>query len=521
MPVGMYICILICFFVIAVVAIKRNVNYGKLLRMAVSACFVIVCTMFLYAPNIMADIGGGLYHADAYCNSIINVLYGAPYDKFNTSIYGHYGLFYFLPVSVLRLFGVNRWIAITASIALFGLITFSCEMWIFNKLIKNDAIFILAVLANAVVNTQIYPGVYYQVMPHRILFPVLILTYILKMQIDQKELSLPLWILSTLAIIWNLETGLVCLLVVSLYCMYSRCKKQQKISFIKWFLILAEMLASIAAAYILVNIYNCACGGSWNFVSTFIYPIASAEYHVEDLWLPLGTPFLGYYIVVILFAGIICYYSVAVCSLSADDKTVFIVLTAVMGLGVFTYFMNRAASTNAAIAGFEVTLALSVLLDNHMPLLNMLDYKRIHSNHSLSIYLIGLIIMVSMNISTLGSVGNRISSYYSTVFKSQVMYEAVQELRSVLPEDDSDIAYISMPIISSILERDPKIYAIDFPDMNPQGIEYITESLTEYRYFCVAYLYDTETPWIEYIQDLNYIEIWSNGRYYLYEKVSK
>ena len=106
-------------------------------------------------------------------------------------------------------------------------------------------------------------------------------------------------------------------------------------------------------------------------------------------------------------------------------------------------------------------------------------------------------------------------------YTEQDVYEAVQELRSVLPEDDSSTAYIAMPVVSAILERDPKIYAIDFPDMNHQGLEYIIESLTEYRYFFYANASMYETPWAEYLHDLNYTEIWRSGNYYLYEKVSE
>lgn len=516
-PIGVYMCMLFSAFIIVIIMVKNDATHSILLRVLVGANYIIVATILLYAPNIMADPFGTIAHADAYCNSIINVLHGMPYDIYRTSIYGHYGLFYFLPVSILRSFGMNQWIAITASIAMFGLITFASQIWVFNKLIKSDTLYILAVLANAMVNIQLYTGEYYQVLPHRVLFPSIVLACILKKQYTegkkQKIMQLLLWILSSLAILWNVECGVICLFVVFLEFIYSKCKNKQKIDFIIICAGIVNAFISIAAAYICVNIYNYISGGIWNSIKTFIYPIASDEYHIEDLWLPLASPFMGHYIVIILFVGILCYHISDILLLTANNKVIFLILTSLMGLGVFTYYMNRVVITNMSIVGFEFVLAMVLLLDWHLPLLKTLREIYIGLQYRSLIYLLGLFIISSMSIATIGSFGRRISDYYNSVYQIDRMHEAVQIFNDVLPEDDSTTAYVGhdLSVITAILDRDSKIYAIDFYDMNPQGIEHIKEELAkkQYEFILTNIVRDDIHMLGEYIIGLNYEEIWT------------
>ena len=45
--------------------------------------------------------GADRLHMNAYFNSIYNVLHGSPYTEYTTSIYGHYGILYKLPMKLL------------------------------------------------------------------------------------------------------------------------------------------------------------------------------------------------------------------------------------------------------------------------------------------------------------------------------------------------------------------------------------------------------------------------------------
>lgn len=54
-----------------------------------------------YTPEVFLRNEPDRLHMDAYFNSIYNVLHGSPYTEYTTSIYGHYGILYKLPMKIL------------------------------------------------------------------------------------------------------------------------------------------------------------------------------------------------------------------------------------------------------------------------------------------------------------------------------------------------------------------------------------------------------------------------------------
>lgn len=266
MPLLLYVIILVAAFFFVLAIIRKKTDTSLILRIAIGVMFVVIETFFLYAPAIFNDSLGGTFHATAYVNSIVNVLHKTPYEYWTTSIYGHYGLFYFIPIKLLQLLGINQWIAITTSIAFFGGICFMAETLLIHKLIKNDSFYVLTVVANALINTQIYRGIYWQVNPHRLLFPALILLlsyyyYETDNKNKEKKYLIFLWIISSLSIVWNFECGIICVLVCFLVCIYKQCVKANKIELG----IIVKNIGIVVlvgfVAFLIVNIYNKFCGG--------------------------------------------------------------------------------------------------------------------------------------------------------------------------------------------------------------------------------------------------------------------
>ena len=54
-----------------------------------------------YTPAVFLRDEADRLHMDAYFNSIYNVLHGNAYSTYTTSIYGHYGIFYKLPLKIM------------------------------------------------------------------------------------------------------------------------------------------------------------------------------------------------------------------------------------------------------------------------------------------------------------------------------------------------------------------------------------------------------------------------------------
>lgn len=84
-----------------------------------------------YNPNI---INADTYDADAYLTSIFNVYYNVPYSIETTGIYGHYGIFFKIPMMI---FGGDI-ITISVMIAIIAAITMAAFSYSVNSLIRNN-----------------------------------------------------------------------------------------------------------------------------------------------------------------------------------------------------------------------------------------------------------------------------------------------------------------------------------------------------------------------------------------------
>lgn len=120
-----------------------------------------------YTPNVFGryDVADTA-HGHAYFNSIYNVYHGCAYTETTTSIYGHYGLFYKIPMKIL---GGNftDFILLTACI---GALCFLCSFLALHLMAKNSLIRILGCLAMTFPVLSMRGGYYWQLWPHRILF---------------------------------------------------------------------------------------------------------------------------------------------------------------------------------------------------------------------------------------------------------------------------------------------------------------------------------------------------------------
>ena len=117
---------LLLTFIFLIYIVLKNVSLNSRKKILLIYVMAILMSILLFTPNPFLDGFGGIYHIHAYENSIYNVLQGQPYYLENTSIYGHYGLFFYLPVKLLNIFGVDIVVAINITVVLAGTISFIC-----------------------------------------------------------------------------------------------------------------------------------------------------------------------------------------------------------------------------------------------------------------------------------------------------------------------------------------------------------------------------------------------------------
>ena len=147
---------------------------GEWIIRLVYAALVLLVFYSMYTPNIFGR--GELsdaYHGHAYFNSVYNIYQGMPYTHNVTSIYGHYGLFFKIPMELVH----GDFKAFVAMVAGIGAFAHICAFLILELLVKSRVLRVLGALAVTFPVLGMRGGFYWQVWPHRVIFPMLLFLY--------------------------------------------------------------------------------------------------------------------------------------------------------------------------------------------------------------------------------------------------------------------------------------------------------------------------------------------------------
>jgi hypothetical protein len=500
-PVEVYVFVMIFGVITSYLLIKKDTSRNKWIRIVFSLLIISLQTWFLYAPNFFKDSLGGLYHMDAYTNSIINALNFSSFEQYSMSIYGHYGILFIIPVKLLQLLGFNQWISVTLSIALVGGIVFAIEYWVISQVIDNDTLFLIAVLASSIVSVQIYYNQFYQMLPHRYVFQAIILAgvaFVYKSESKKRKIiKSVLWILAGVAVVWNTETGIVSAAVWMLGSLYldTEALKKYTVKIIIKNVVL--LLVAIAGAYGFVNLYNIIVGGNTITFGTFLYPLGSKSYPVENIQLPLQIPWAGYFIPVLLLLCTLGYFFVQIIKVNLNRLELVVVLGSVMGIGVYTYYMNRAVSSNASIVSFSFILVVSYMVDRNLRKESLTAVKKISFATVGSVMC--LLVLVSMALSSVATFGLTLAGKNQTTYERESLDKFVEEIRGRIP--DGTVAFgIGTAQLFSYMDLNTGIYIADWEDLdksinketviNQDALDHLTQKLATDKY---PYIFVNET----------------------------
>lgn len=346
---------------IALLKSKKEIN---VLRIVVSCLCLGLQGAMLYAPCIISDKGGSLYHIHAYFNPIYNTSKLLPFDDIIKSIYGHYSVFYFLPVKLMSLLGLSEVRAVIILQCIIGAVSFGLIYYTLGKLIKNDILFYLSVAAISYISFSTYSsGQYYQLLPHRIIFPALTLFFAYRLCNGKAK---EFWglIIAVSSMIWNFETGLVCTLVIVCVCIACGIVKNEKIKIaaliLKYF---GLGIASFILSILVLSLINVILGGGMISFKDFIFPLMSDDFKVDELELKLPGIFSMFYFEVILFIGTACAFLPKVFRRCARTDDIIILACSALGLGLMPYYTNRAATNNISITHIPLVLLLTLLVN--------------------------------------------------------------------------------------------------------------------------------------------------------------
>ena len=446
------------------------------------AALVVLIFYCMYTPNIYGrGEQGDNYHAHAYFNSVYNVYQGVPYTHNVTSIYGHYGLFFKIPMKLVhgdfRAFGL-------------GALTYIGAFLVLQMLVRSRILRVIAAFALAFPVLGMRGGYYWQVWPHRVLFPVLLLLYgtvILKKKRSSLLTATGGYLICLLAILWNTETGL--LLTVSwagLYISRLLSRKKWKIRELL-FSIGAQavgMIFAFTGAYGIVNLYNLSKHSPMNSVRDFLIPLLSDGYMTDILHLDLPTYPSAYMAVITLFlTGV----AMGIAGWFGDREerrweTDLIFMLSVGALGCLVYYMNRPSYHNLDCISISAVLLAAYLAQHGLDFVKKNGWKNIARITFYEVVRGGIGIICAASVLAMGT-GTILQFSQNSKIKENFHNTAefedfAQQIAAIVPANTHGFG-LNVAEVYSMLHWSTQCFTMDFSDMavRPDSLKELKEQL--------------------------------------------
>lgn len=440
--------VFIILFVVtfAVLLLLRNKAENKMpswLRKAFAILAATIGALFHYAPNAFLNQFTWFYHVHAYTNSIVNVMRGVPYNDATNGIYGHYGIIYW---PFVKMFG-DSFDAILITIAIFAFLTYLAAFYVCDKLISNDVIFIITVIAGFGLATTFFgPGNYFQTMPCRVLFPMLTVAFVAKASKIKNRIIRDAGgiAIGSLAIVFNTETGLICTATLVATWFFFRWEwKLEKIIRNVIFAVLGFVISFIMA-WGMVDAYNLLCGGDILSVKQFIYPIGSS-FVSSDTRVAMPDVFSWHTFEAIVF-GIAAFTSVGKVwqskgenPTSKSEKVYLIFAVGVTGLSTLMYYVHRCAPGNISVSRLELVILLGFFANDYCKewsqnekWFSMEDSSKLGKK----LYtLVACFLVCYLAIEGFAQVGNVVKSRTESVWDTKQLRTDYEYARSCIPEN--------------------------------------------------------------------------------------
>lgn len=437
--------------------------------------FAVLC----FSATLTVDFNAAnLHHGVAYVETIYNVYYGVPYTANTMGIYGHYGLFY---APLMRLFHLDI-VGLNVLIALVAAAVSLCCSYLLHAGLKTNWMKILGTFACGFTVVTARTENYYQVQPHRILFPLLLLVVLLR-QARREHWNglhrLADYLLVALAILWNTESGLFCLialtgtLIVRDWREIHWASRRMVWRYLTYGLL---CLGTVLAAMGVVFLYNCLCGWYAFDGKLFFAPLLTPSYMNDVLRYDMRIQNSAWIYVLVLFAGALLL-PLKDTSLfrrcpagSGDFRGPVLTAAALLGLLNFSYYANRAAYYN-----LDIILQLSIVTVCLMVECNLDALREVGQARELVQVLrgaaaaCGVMLVAVLGVESLAFAPKLLWVKYQTGHWDTRNLQAVcEEIRQNVPED----TYAFGPALTTyyqILGWDTHAHYTDFSDLTVFG----------------------------------------------------
>ena len=399
---------------------------------------IVAVILIIYGKFQVAIID--IHHHSVHFNSAFMVHNNFAYSNNTYTSLGHFAL---LMQPFFKVFGLNvKTYALLMSI-LCGISALCVIITIF-LLIKSSFFRILGILITFFIYFTMEFN-YYAVAPLRIFFPSIMILYMAIIG-NRKNILLTIlgYFLASLSILWNAETGLVCLASLFISNIYAYCYdltfKDKKLYYnILLFIIFS--ICSLLIVYLILNICNIyLLGDEKQSIKDLLYPLIGEVSSLQSE-IKINKLFNYWFIVVLIFLTTFIYYikNMRIFN-NGDIKLKYyipsIIYISVCALGVYAYAINRTAFFNSMVLMPMISIIIPFILYRLYLLLNKKSgLSRSLYNIILTIFIIGIFSSISISVNNFTNFYNPVSNNFYNYMqtkddeKNSITYTATEFLK--------------------------------------------------------------------------------------------
>ncbi|MEI0700661.1 hypothetical protein [Brachyspira intermedia] len=397
--INLFLIELIFAFLLFFFVIKNTNKFITIFLAIIFAIFIIYCEYF---PKVY-----DVWHHAAHFTSAFMVYNNIPYQQNMYSILGHYAI---LMKPFFYIFGFNVKIYSILITILSGISIISIILSIFI-LVKDKVYITIGLLLTLFSSIFFISHVQYIALrPLRIFFPSIMILYITVVGSKKNILFLIIgYLLASLSILWNAETGIVLsisLLIANIYIYcydYTLKDKEFYFNIIKQFIF---FIASILFSYTILNIFNVyLLHGKHQTIEDLLFPLLTGQVKYTEIKI---NKFFNYWLIVVLLFLIPFLFYLKEMRIFKNNyhqniKNYYptIIYISVSALGVFSYCINRTAFFNSTII-FPMMLIIMPFLLYRLHILYFNLYKNTNfqqiKNITLSLFIIGMLFTMFMSV---------------------------------------------------------------------------------------------------------------------------
>jgi len=390
---------LITYFIINGIPKKYTKSVNIILYLFVG--IILLSLFFLTIHNRDSYIGVS-DHLNAVLYSISQVQQG---KYLLVDFSNQYGLYPHFLYPIFKLINVNV-TSFSLTMSALTTISYSLIFLSLRKIINNNLVTFLTFIAiiyfsffgffNGLLGNicQSCADVYYAYKPIRMIFPALILysvfTYILN---PKKTLYLLIIFISSLSILWNPDSGIICFLSFYIYILYEKLIGNNVRSFTKeLFKHTFISLTILAFTFFLASILIYFQSNSFPDWSLFLQmPLLYGKFYFFSLPMPVFNAW-NLIFLVYLYGIYVGFSFILSGKRDAIDKIAFFV--AIFGLGISTYYFNRSHDLNLIQTLYPSFILLAIFLSKLLDKSNRANLFQI-KNFSI-VMMISFILVVSL-----------------------------------------------------------------------------------------------------------------------------